>query len=331
MALRQKSVSLNPGRNSSTCGARSAPCSAGKTLGLPIHRLQVGKQSSVYAFSELDKWYREREPKEIKDDPPIEPAPGESHGPNGSSTHAVPPGESHVPPQDEIPFYKWKSTWFGVTVLLVVGFLLARFGFLLPIVSWQPRVPVSPDAKLRLFVRPFQNISGDPGQAEFTEGLTNEINTRLGKLDPKHLGVIAPTSSQQLGHKPISELQPLLNLNYVLEGSVRRAGDQVRIDVSLISAKEPTQLWSDSYTEKLADILKVQDEVAEALARSCQPYPCGSRFRCPVDPEVTALIFAAAVSGPFAIWPTAFRLSRTQCRKCRNTFRLFPALPHPTP
>ena len=260
-----------------------------KTLGLPIHRLQVGKQSSVYAFpSELDKWYREREPKEIKDDPPIEPAPGESHGPNGSSTHAVPPGESHVPPQDEIPFYKRKSTWFGVTVLLVVGFLLARFGFLLPIVSWQPRVPVSPDAKLRLFVRPFQNISGDPGQAEFTEGLTNEINTRLGKLDPKHLGVIAPTSSQQLGHKPISELQPLLNLNYVLEGSVRRAGDQVRIDVSLISAREPTQLWSDSYTEKLADILKVQDEVAEAVAQklllNLTP-PAGASSAATVDPE----------------------------------------------
>jgi TolB-like protein/Flp pilus assembly protein TadD len=237
----------------------------------------------------LDKWYREREPKEIKDDPPIEPAHGESHGSNGSSTHAVVPSESHVPPPDEIPFYKRKSTWFGtVTVLLAVGFLLARFGFLLPIVSLQPRVPVSADAKLRLFVRPFQNISGDPGQAEFTEGLTNEINTRLGKLDPKHLGVIAPTSSQQLGHKPISELQPLLNLNYVLEGSVRRAGDQVRIDVSLISAKEPTQLWSDSYTEKLADILKVQDEVAEAVAQklllNLTP-PAGTSSAATVDPE----------------------------------------------
>jgi TolB-like protein/Flp pilus assembly protein TadD len=262
-----------------------------KTLRLPIHRLQVGKQSSVYAYpSELDKWYREREPKEIKDDDSGEPSLGEGHGSNGSTVILPgPSGTDSVVRHPEIPFYKMKSVWFaGLAFLLVAGYLLTRFEFLLPIVSLQPGAPASTDSKLRLFVRPFQNISGDPGQAEFTEGLTNELNTRLGKLDPKRLGVIAPTSSKQLGSKPISELETMLRLNYVLEGSVRRANDQVRIDVSLISAKEQTPLWSDSYTEKLADILKVQDEVAEAVAQrlllNLAP-PAAANSAATVDPE----------------------------------------------
>jgi TolB-like protein/Flp pilus assembly protein TadD len=230
-----------------------------KTLGLPIHRLPVGKLSSVYAYpSELDKWYVERDPHEDKEDTASElrtAAPTE--------VPAKPPDSATgIRPQESL-FQRRRSRWLaGLAFLVVAGLVLARFT-----ISFQPRVPVAANTKIRLFVRPFQNISGDPGQAEFTEGLTNELNTMLGKLDPKHLGVIAPTSSKQLGSKSIAELEALLKLNYVLEGSVRRANDQVRIDVSLISAKEQTPIWSDSYTEKLADILKVQDEVTEAVAQ----------------------------------------------------------------
>src|SRR5260370_15200284 len=96
--------------------------------------------------------------------------------------------------------------------------------------------------------------------------MANGAKPGIGRLDPKRLGVIAPKSSKQFGSKPISELEPLLKLNYVLEGSVRRGNDQVRIDVSLISAKEQTPLWSDSYTENLADILIVQDQVPVTVA-----------------------------------------------------------------
>jgi serine/threonine-protein kinase len=144
------------------------------------------------------------------------------------------------------------------------------------------------DPKLRLLVLPFQNISGDLGQAEFTEGMTNELNIRLGKLDPKRLGVIAPTSALQLSAKPISELESTLKLNYVLEGSVHRANDQVRINVSLISAKDQTQLWSDSYTENMSDILKVQERVAEAVAQKLLinlPGVSGEKSTASVDPE----------------------------------------------
>jgi TolB-like protein/Flp pilus assembly protein TadD len=248
-----------------------------KALGLPIHRLQVGKQSSVYAYpSELDKWYVEREPHDVKDDvtdevvlPTLPDVPPKAHTPTAGDK----------PP--EIPIYKKTSVLFGgIALVAVVGLVLLR---LWPGASAPPGVTVPIDAKFRLFVRPLENISGDP---EFTEGLTNELNARLGKLDPKRLGVIAPTSSKQLGSKPIAELAPLLKLNYVLEGSVRSASDQVRINVALISAKEQTPVWSDSYTEKIAEILRVQDKVAEAVAQKLLlNLPPTPNAAATVDPE----------------------------------------------
>jgi TolB-like protein/cytochrome c-type biogenesis protein CcmH/NrfG len=257
-----------------------------KTLGLPIRRLQVGKQSSVYAFpSELDKWYLEREPQvkeEERSDEHTPTAPPELRP-------AFPIQAIDEKASQEIPFYKKKSTWFGgMAFLIILVLLIARS------VPWPPsgmfpsRTTIPPDGKIRLFVRPFQNISGDPGQSEFTEGLTNELNTRLGRLDPKRLGVIAPTSSRQLGSKSISELETLFKLNYILEGSVRRASEKVRIDISLISVKDQTPLWSDSYTENLSDILKVQDEVAEAVAQKLLinlPAAAGANSAASVDPD----------------------------------------------
>jgi len=267
-----------------------------KNLALPIHRLAVGKLSSVYAYpSELDKWYHEREPSDVKDDDASDdPSSSGIARPNGltlpapASTAPVSNGEAGGGAQLEKSFYKPTVIWAAFASLAVLGVLIALAIRWYPSVIVLPRGTMPVDAKIRLFVRPFQNITGDPGQAEFTEGLTNELNTRLGRLDPKHLGVIAPTSSKQLGGKSIAELEPLLKLNYVLEGSVRRASNQVRIDVSLISAKEQTPLWSDSYTENLADILKVQDEVAETVAQKLLlnlPPVSAAASAATVDPE----------------------------------------------
>ena len=262
--------------------------------GLPVHRLQLGKNSSVYAFlSELDKWYREREREVKADDPSDEPEPAPIEGPNPVLVPVVPAivavRDIEVKPPRTAPFYKRKSSWYVAAVLLFV------FGlFLIGGVYWYPALtPRNPSlspagGKMRLFVRPLQNIAADPEQTDFTEGLTNELNTRLGKLDPKRLGVIAPTSSKQLGAKSITDLQSLLKIDYLLEGSVRRENQQVRINVSLISAREQTHLWSDSYTENLSDILKVQDQVAEAVAQKLLlnlPAAGGASSAASVDPE----------------------------------------------
>jgi TolB-like protein/Tfp pilus assembly protein PilF len=120
--------------------------------------------------------------------------------------------------------------------------------------------------KIRLVVLPFTNLSGDPQQDYFSAGLTDEMITQLGRLDPERLGVIAAETSKLFASKPIAELGRTLDVQYAMEGSVRRGGNEVRINVQLIQVSDQTQFWANSYTGDLRDILHVQDEVAAAVA-----------------------------------------------------------------
>jgi TolB-like protein/Tfp pilus assembly protein PilF len=115
-------------------------------------------------------------------------------------------------------------------------------------------------------VLPFANLSGDPQQDYFSAGLTDEMITQLGRLDPERLGVIAAETSKVAASKPIAELGRTLDVQYALEGSVRRGGNEVRINVQLIQVSDQTHVWANSYTGDLRDILRVQDEVAAAVA-----------------------------------------------------------------
>jgi TolB-like protein/Flp pilus assembly protein TadD len=226
--------------------------------GLPVRRLQVGKLPTVYAYrSELDKWFLEHQPKPEAEDPHDEPIPGEDPS---AEPAAFTPGEE--PEDSSHP----KS--FGLRKVFLAGLiLLGLAGGIYLILRNKPPHPGRVAEKTRLFVRPFANHSGDSKQDEFTEGLTDEINTQLGRLAPLRLGVIAPTSSKILAAKSIDELRRDLNVQYVLEGSVRRGLNQVRIDVTLVSANDQTPVWADSFTNNLNDILQVQDEVAAAVAK----------------------------------------------------------------
>lgn len=127
-------------------------------------------------------------------------------------------------------------------------------------------VETTPGQKIRLVVLPFTNLSGDPKQDYFSSGLTDEMITRLGTLEPQRLGVIAAASSSAFAGKSIAEIRRALDVQYVLEGSVRRQGNRVRIDVQLIQASDQTHLWANSYDRKLDDILRVQDDVGTAVA-----------------------------------------------------------------
>ncbi len=226
--------------------------------GLPVRRLQVGKLATVYAYrSELDKWFLEHQPKPEAEDPHDEPTTGEDVS---AELAAFAPGEE--PGDSSHP----KS--FGLGKILLAGLiLLGVAGGIYSLLHYKPLLPGRAAEKTRLFVRPFANHSGDPKQDEFTEGLTDEINTQLGKIAPLRLGVIAPTSSKILASKSIDELRRDLSVQYVLEGSVRRGLNQVRIDIQLISASDQTPVWSDSFTNDLNDILLAQDEVAAAVAK----------------------------------------------------------------
>lgn len=262
-----------------------------RNLGLPVHRLTVGKTSSVYAFrSELDRWYREREPRLLNDEP--DPAPP------GQSADEQDDSSGSKPDDDSKPKY-WLIGGVAIAVLAIAA--VAVWLMSIPNPPRITRVPETkipetkitetsptPLTKVRLFVRPFDTQADDAGDKQFTEGLTEEINTQLGRLDPDRLGVIAPTSSRLLKGKPIAELETLLRVQFVLEGSVRRAGKQVRIDLQLISAKDQTPVWAESYTDNLRDILKVQDKVAGAVAQTILaklPPPAISAPPPAIDPE----------------------------------------------
>jgi TolB-like protein len=121
-----------------------------------------------------------------------------------------------------------------------------------------------------LAVLPLDNLSGDPRQEYFSDGLTEELITALGKRSPEELGVIARTSVMRYKgtRKNIAEIGRELGADYLIEGSVRRGRGRVRIAVQLIRAADGTHVSAESIERPLGDILRVQAEVAEAVAQT---------------------------------------------------------------
>jgi len=119
-------------------------------------------------------------------------------------------------------------------------------------------------------VLPFANLSEDKANAYFAEGIQEEILTRLAKV--ADLKVIARTSTQQYQSKPgnLAEIAKQLGVENILEGSVQKVADQVRVNVQLIRAASESHLWADTYDRKLVDIFGVESEIAKAIAESLQ-------------------------------------------------------------
>jgi eukaryotic-like serine/threonine-protein kinase len=117
-----------------------------------------------------------------------------------------------------------------------------------------------------LAVLPLANLSGDPEQEYFADGMTEELITDLSKIGS--LKVISRTSMMQYkdARKPLREIGRELGVDGVIEGSVRRVGDRVRITAQLIYAPSDTHLWAESYDRDLHDVLKLQGEVAQVIA-----------------------------------------------------------------
>ncbi|MCX6634101.1 MAG: winged helix-turn-helix domain-containing protein [Acidobacteria bacterium] len=158
-----------------------------------------------------------------------------------------------------------------------------------------PEIPVSvspPSRRFKLAVLPLENLSGDPAQEYFSDGMTEEMITQLASLAPERLGVIARTSAMRYKgtRKDIARIGRELGVDYVVEGSVRRADDRLRISAQLIQVSDQTHLWANSFDGGLGDILRVQSEVARAITQQIEVTvsPAGERCfrRAPaVDPE----------------------------------------------
>jgi len=117
-------------------------------------------------------------------------------------------------------------------------------------------------------VLPFTNLTGDPSQEYFSDGLTEEMITELGRLDPRQLGVIGRTSVMLYKRNPksLDQIGRELGAQYLIEGSVRRDADRVRITAQLIQTTDETHIWARQYDRELKNLLSVQAEIAQEIA-----------------------------------------------------------------
>lgn len=157
-------------------------------------------------------------------------------------------------------------TWVfvGLASLALVSILSLREFW-----SWRgSRVPPVFQRKTVLAVLPFDNLSRDPDQEFFSEGLTEEMIAQLGKLNRDRLKVVARSSVAKYKGSTLAarEIGKELNADYLVQGSVRRSSDRVRITVQLIQARDQIVVWTESYDRELKDVLAVQDSVVRSIA-----------------------------------------------------------------
>jgi TolB-like protein/DNA-binding winged helix-turn-helix (wHTH) protein len=156
-------------------------------------------------------------------------------------------------------------TVLAATVILAVVVAIAYF-------RWQARGTAGTNAtgKVTILVTPFENLSGDPSQEYLSDGLTDEMITRLGQSAPERLSVIARSTAMQYKgiHKPVEQIAREQHVDYILEGSLRRQDDRVRITARLFSARQNGSLWAQAYERYASDLLVIQRDVAERIAQS---------------------------------------------------------------
>ncbi|MBV9778606.1 MAG: hypothetical protein JOY62_01420 [Acidobacteriaceae bacterium] len=216
-----------------------------KNEGLPVHRHQHGRQGSVYAFkSELDAW---REERQVASEPVL------------AETPPAQPGK-----RIRVPF-QIAIAAVAVAVLLTSLFL------------WRSLRKPSVEPAPSIVVLPFLDLSPQKDQEYFTDGMTEEIIDALSRVPNLH--VVARTSAFAFKGKPtdIREIGRQLNVTAVLEGSVRKSGDQLRITAQLNRVSDGYHLWSRTFNRQLRDIFEVQREIAQAIASEMQAGTVPSR------------------------------------------------------
>jgi TolB-like protein/Tfp pilus assembly protein PilF len=233
--------------------------------GLPIHRHLHDKQGSIYAFrSELDAWQRDRSTRSGS-------LPSEELPPPGARVDRVDRNEMDRPPKDEpragIPVAdraKHRPRFLGAAAialgLVAVAVVWSLVG------SRSGREVTAPVPVASLVVLPLANLSGDPTQDYLAAGLTEELIGALAQL--RSLRVVSRTTAATLQGRQIAvpDIARELDVDAVLEGSVRREGERIRISVQLIHGPTDAHLWARDFERDAGSLLALQAEVALAVA-----------------------------------------------------------------
>ena len=197
-----------------------------QTYGLPVHRHQRAQRAIPYAYAkELDAWWTR---------------------------------QSDIAPGDAPPARRGRFIIAAAALLLTV--IAGAVGV---VQLYKSRIaPVPPHS---IAVLPFVDLSEGMANEEFADGMTEELIDRLNRIPG--LRVPAPASTFNYKNKtvPIAEIGKALGVAFVLDGSVRKAGDRVRVAARLIRANDDTVVWSESYDRPWSDILTVQDDIASEV------------------------------------------------------------------
>jgi TolB-like protein/tetratricopeptide (TPR) repeat protein len=251
-----------------------------KREGMPVHRHVHDKRGSVYALTEeLDLWMQSRRLSEA--DPENQPEP------------ETPPIEQR--PEGETASRKARL-WLALTMALCVCSLVAAW------LTFRHRAVATAEPKIRsLAVLPLKNLSGDPAQEYFADGMTEEVIGRLSLI--RGLRVISRTSVMQFRDTKLlaPEIARTLGVDALVEGSVIREGNRIRVHAQLIRASTDAHFWSETYDRELGDALTLESEVAESIAQRVEVTVTGEeRARLvaarPVSPEVYEIYLKGLVA-----------------------------------
>jgi TolB-like protein/DNA-binding winged helix-turn-helix (wHTH) protein/lipoprotein NlpI len=168
------------------------------------------------------------------------------------------------------------SARIGVVALLlsvvILGAVLQWSGFHRRARAAASAFHAADPERVMVAVLPFQNLSGDASQEYFSDGMTEETISQLGRLNPSQLGVIARTSAMKYKHagKSVDEIGRELHVDYLTEGSVWREGQRVRIAARLIRASDQSPRWAMNFDRNINDVMSLQTEVATAIANDIE-------------------------------------------------------------
>jgi len=246
-----------------------------KREALPIHRLHHSKLGSVYAYTtELDAWRNER----------------------ASGALPCTPDSDSVPATTSLARYSRKAVALvGLIIILSIGlawFVRARTASLHA--GAGPRIR-------SLAVLPLENFSGNPGQDYLSDGMTEALISRLSSIHS--LRVISRTSTMHFKgtRKSVPAIAKELDVDAIIEGSVVRLGDKIRISVQLIRADTDEHFWSETYDREFGDALVLESEVAQAIASRVRATVTGpERARLVAARQVLPEVYESYLRGMFA-------------------------------
>lgn len=156
---------------------------------------------------------------------------------------------------------KWLLLGLALAAVFALSILAYR--------TWRSSRAATPvPSKMVLAVLPFENLSRDPDEDFFTEGLAEDILNQIGKLNPDRLTVISRLSVAKYKDSKLSasEIGKELKADYLVQGSVQRGSNRVRVRIELIHAQDQTDIWTESYDRELKDVLAVQDSIVRSIA-----------------------------------------------------------------